>query len=173
MNLYLRLIWLLLRLPWMKKQTNPLQPTTLTMRVCLNDLDLNLHVNNGRILTLMDLGRIHLMAKTGLLKPIFKYRWMPVLGSAKVHFIRPLGPFKKFTMLTQVIFWDEKWIYMEQKIIVNDELCVVALFKTLFIHKQGKLPPDELIRHLPSTINKPPMPHHLKNWLDAERKPSD
>jgi acyl-CoA thioesterase FadM len=143
MNLYLRLIWLLIRLPFLKKQEDALAPSKLTMRVMLNDLDLNFHVNNGRYLTIMDLGRIHLIGVTGLYKYIRKNKWMPVLGSAKIHFLRSLGAFNKFTMTTQVIYWDEKWIYVEQKIFKKNELYVIALFKTLFVGKQGKVPADQ------------------------------
>lgn len=173
MNLYFRLIWLLLRLPWIKMQSDPLAPAKLNMRVHINDLDLNMHVNNGRYLTMMDLGRLHLMAKTGLLKPMFKHKWMPVLGSAKVHFIKPLNIFNKFTMTTQVIYWDEKWIYLEQKIYKKNVLCVTALFKALFTSKRGKIPATELMHYLPTHTKKPLMPDHLKAWIAAEKVRSD
>lgn len=170
MNLYLRLLWLLLRLPWMKKQADPLAPAKLTMRVMPNDLDPYFHVNNGRYLTLMDLGRVHLMSVTGLLKPLRKKKWAPLLGSAKIHFIRPLFLFNKFTMTTQTIYWDEKWFYLEQKIFRKEELCAVSLFKVLFIGKQGKVAPDALMDLLPHPVNKPMMPHYLKALLEAEKE---
>lgn len=169
MNLYFRLFWLLLRLPWMAKQTDTLAPSTLTMRVMPNDLDLNFHVNNGRYLTMMDLGRIHLMSVVGLLKAFLKNGWMPVIGSAKVHFIRSLNPFDKFTMTTQVIYWDEKWIYMEQKIFKKGELCVVALLRALFTSKKGKVTPDQLLNFLPNPPAQPPIPRAIKHWLEAEK----
>ena len=173
MNLYFRLIWLLLRLPFLKKQDDPLAPTKLKMRVCLNDLDLNFHVNNGRYLTMMDLGRFHLMGKTGLLKQSIKRKWMPVLGSTKVHFIRPLNPFNKFVMTTQLLYWDEKWMYLEQKIFKKNQLCVSALFKTLFIGKHGKVPSDDVMALLPNKIEKPVMPDYLKAWLECEKVKSE
>src|SRR5262245_25249797 len=137
MNLIFRLLWLLLRLPWMPKQADPLAPASLHMRVMPNDLDIYLHVNNGRYLTLMDLGRLHLMAVTGLLKPIQKQKWYPRLGSIKVHFIRSLRVFEKFTQTSQVIYWDEKWFFIEQKIFKGNELYVTALIKCLFVNKDG------------------------------------
>lgn len=173
MNLYFRLIWLLLRLPFFKKQDDPLVPTKLKMRVCLNDLDLNFHVNNGRYLTMMDLGRIHLMGVTGLLKQTIKRKWMPVLGSTKVHFIRPLNPFNQFLMTSQVLYWDEKWVYVEQKIFKKNQLCVSALFKILFLGKNGKIPSDDLMTLLPHKIEKPVMPDYLKAWLECEKVKSE
>lgn len=169
MNLYLRLLWLILRFPFMAKQNDILAPATLTMRVLPNDLDLNLHVNNGRYLTLMDLGRLHLMAITGLLLRSIRKKWQPMLGSAKVHFIRPLNLFDKFTMTTQVVYWDEKWVYMEQKIFKNNTLCVIAHFKTLFSGKNGKVPSEELLAVLPHPPSTPTIPDAIKYWLEAEK----
>ncbi len=153
----------------MKKQDDPLAPTKLNMRVMLNDLDLNMHVNNGRYLTFMDLGRIHLMSKAGLLKSTLKRKWIPVLGGAKVHFIRSLGAFNKFTMTTQVIYWDEKWIYLEQKIIRKNTLITTALLKVLFVHKKTKITPQQIMGLFPAPITRPLIPDHLKAWLDAEK----
>ncbi len=169
MNLYLRLIWLLIRLPFIKKQSDPFVPAQLKMRACINDLDLNMHVNNGRYLTLMDLGRIYYMAKTGVLKQIVKRGWMPMLGSTKVNFIRPLGAFNRFIMTCQLLYWDEKWVYVEQKIYKKNQLCVIALFKILFVGKQGKIPSEDLMALFRTTLERPPMPEHLAAWLEAEK----
>jgi acyl-CoA thioesterase FadM len=118
----------------------------------------------------MDLGRIHLIALTGILKPALKRRWLPVLASAKVHFIRSLNVFQKLTMTTQVIYWDEKWIYLEQKIFVKEVLCVTALFKTVFTSKSGKISPEKILALIPQLpLQRPTMPKHLEAWLEAEK----
>lgn len=169
MNLYLRLLWLFIRMRWLPKQADPLAASTFTMRVMPNDLDIYLHVNNGRYLTLMDLGRMHLMAVTGLLKPLQQRRWAPLLGSIKVHFIRSLRLFEKFKLTTQVIYWDEKWIYIEQKIFKGEELRVTALMKILFISKEGKVPPEHLMQLLSKPTARPPIPHSVLHWQEAEK----
>jgi hypothetical protein len=46
-----------------------LSTTRICLRVWPNDLDLNLHVNNGRYLALADLGRIHWFVRTGAWAP--------------------------------------------------------------------------------------------------------
>lgn len=169
MNLYLRLLWLFVRLPWLPKQADPLAPSTLTMRVMPNDLDIYLHVNNGRYLTLMDLGRMHLLAVTRLLKPLHKKRWAPLLGGLKIHFIRSLKIFEKFTQTTQVIYWDEKWIYIEQKIFKGEQLYVIALMKILFIGKEGKVPPQSVLDLVGNPSQKPPIPEKVALWIVAEK----
>jgi acyl-CoA thioesterase FadM len=169
MNLYFRLIWLLLTLPWLPKQVDPLAQTTLTMHVMPNDLDVYGHVNNGRYLSIMDLGRLHLMAVTGLLKIIQKNKWAPLLGSVKIHFLKPLKVFQRFTMTTQTLYWDEKWIYLEQKIYRDEKLCAVALMKILFIRKNGKISPDDFLHALPNVPAKPDIPLAVKYWIEAEQ----
>lgn len=170
MNLYFRLIWLLLRLPFMKKTDNPLSIATLYFRVWPFDLDMNLHVNNGRYLTMMDLGRIHLTALSGILLPSIKKGWMPVLGSAKIHYLKPLNLFNRFQMQTQVVYWDEKWIYLEQKFFHKDILCATALVKALFTSKTGKIPPDKIIHTFNQSVERPDIPENIRNWIACEKR---
>lgn len=169
MNLYFRLLILLLKLCWLPKQNDPLAPAMINMRVMPNDLDIYMHVNNGRYLSIMDLGRLHLMAVTGLLRPIQKQKWAPLLGSVKIHYLKPLTLFQEFTMSTQTVYWDEKWIYLEQKIQRNGELCAVALLKILFIGKGRKIAPQMILDLLPNPPKRPELPHTIKLWLEAEQ----
>ena len=67
MNLYLRLLFLLLGI-WRLPPRGLLEASRAVFRVLPNDCDMNLHMNNGRYLSFMDLGRVHLMAQSGLLK---------------------------------------------------------------------------------------------------------
>ena len=61
-----------------------------------DDLDVNVHMNNGRYLALMDLGRFDLMVRARLYRPKeHRQRW-PVLGSTMVRYRRSLQPFQRF-----------------------------------------------------------------------------
>jgi len=80
-NLYLRLLrlWLKVRRGSVEQQLNS---SRLPLRVWPNDLDLFGHMNNGRYLTLMDLGRLQIVMKSGLLRtgtPSLP-RWRYVFG---------------------------------------------------------------------------------------------
>jgi hypothetical protein len=66
LNLWFRLILLLLMTPWRPKLEGPLDVSRLRFTVLPNDLDASLHMNNGRYWTLMDLGRMDLLLRTGL-----------------------------------------------------------------------------------------------------------
>ncbi len=66
MNLYLRLFLLLFRLIGLKRK-GLFEESRVAFRVLPNDCDINFHMNNGRYLAFMDLGRVHLMAQLRLL----------------------------------------------------------------------------------------------------------
>ena len=86
MNLILRLIKVLVAALF-GQRLGVLDSSILTFRVWPNDLDINLHMNNGRYLTIMDLGRADLMIRCGLGKVILKRRWMPVLGAVTIQYV--------------------------------------------------------------------------------------
>ena len=111
MNLYLRLLLLLLRFPWVT-QAGVLTESRLTFHVLPTDCDINLHLTNGRYLTFMDLGRIHLMRQSRVLTYIVRNRWMPVLAGVEISYLREVPPFKKFELI----------IFVHQNIKYNEKI---------------------------------------------------
>ena len=114
MNLYLRMIKVMVS-AWFGRPLEPLDTSIVTMRVWPNDLDLNMHMNNGRFLTLMDLGRGDLITRGGFLRIALKRGWFPVVGAQIISFYRPLNAFQKFDLKTKIVGWDDDWIFLEQE----------------------------------------------------------
>ena len=147
-----------------RKRITPLEPATLPMRVWLNDVDLNRHLNNGRYLSLMDLGRMDLLGRMRLLRPIFRRRWLPVLGAANIRFRRSLEPFEKFNLRTRVVCWDEKWFYMEQVFEKRDgSVAATAHVRGLFRGPEGNVAPSAIVGLLGTRLESPPMPELLQS----------
>ena len=165
MNLYLRLLMLLFRLIGLPRK-GLLEESRVAFHVLPNDLDINFHMNNGRYLTFMDLGRVHLVTQIGLMRMIFRKRWMPVLGAAEIVFIRPLAPFQKFELVTRLVTWDEKYAYMEQRFESRGVLCAHAFVKGLFLDRNGRIEPPEVAAALGTTGVPPPMPEELRIWAE-------
>ena len=107
MNLYLRLLFLLFRLIGLARK-ELLEESRVSFRVLPTDCDINFHMNNGRYLSFMDLGRVHLVAQIGLLPVIARRRWRAALGAAEINFIRALAPLQKFELVTRLVTWDDK-----------------------------------------------------------------
>ncbi len=168
MNLYFRLIGLLLRLwLWPKARSNSsgtvsgnssgapslaqdfFGTSILPLRVWPNDIDPNLHMNNGRYLTIMDLGRITLMAETGILPRLLRREWLPVVACAMISFKRSLDPWQKYQLHTRVLGFDEKWFFIEQKFVRGDKTHAHAIMKGLFLTSKGqKVTPLEVLSAL-------------------------
>lgn len=147
MNLYLRLLFLLLK-PGIRKKPELLQPAILHLRVLPNDLDFNLHMNNGRYLSIMDLGRIELIKQRGLIKHMIKQRWTPIVGQAKITYYRSLDPFQRYELSTRLVCWDDKWAYFEQTFTSKNKTVAIAHIKGLLRSSLGTLNPNEIIKLL-------------------------
>jgi acyl-CoA thioesterase FadM len=165
LNLYLRLLKLLLRLPFVRRKAL-LDGGRLAFRVWPNDCDLNLHLNNGRYLTFMDLGRVHLLAQIGMLGELWRRRWTPVLSAAEISFIRPIAPLQKFDLVTRLLTWDEKYFYMEQRFVAGGRLCAVALVKGLFLHRRERVESRAVLAALQVDLPAPDMPQVVRHWND-------
>ncbi len=89
------------------------------LRVWPGDLDISLHVNNGRYLTLMDVGRFNLILRTGTLRILRANGWLPVMAGASIHFRRELRLWQPFWLESEVVSWDEDWFLFEHRILVK------------------------------------------------------
>jgi acyl-CoA thioesterase FadM len=165
LNLYLRLLILLVRLIGLPRR-GVFEESRVGFRVLPTDCDVNLHMNNGRYLAFMDLGRLHLVAQIGLLGIILRRRWGAALGAAEINFIRPLAPFQKFELITRLVTWDEKYAYMEQRFESRGVLCAHAYVKGLFLERKGRVAPPEVAAALGTTAAPPPMPEELRIWSE-------
>ncbi len=168
MNLWLRMIRVVLR-ALLGQRLAPLDTSRVYFRVWPHDLDINLHMNNGRYLTLMDLGRLDLMLRTGMGRVIFQEKWMPVVATAMVRFKRSLLPFQFFRLESRVICWDEKWFYLEQKLLRGDREVAHAIMKGCIRRSGGVVPPAEIFeRVLGEAVESPAMPDSIRHWQDSE-----
>src|SRR5262245_44592387 len=77
-----------------KSKVDLLTTTRVRLRVWPNDLDYNLHVNNGRYLALADIGRAHWFVRTGVLGVAREHKAFPVIGDAIAKFRHDLKVFK-------------------------------------------------------------------------------
>ena len=145
MNLYLRLLLVVLR-AWAGRSLDPLATARTPFRVWPHDLDVNMHMNNGRYATLMDLGRVDLMARAGLLGAIRRAGAFPVVTGQRITYRRPLMPFRSFDLSTRVLGWDERSIYLEQHFEREGQMCATGLVQSLFIGPNGRMTSEETMR---------------------------
>lgn len=151
MNLYFRLFKVLILAFYRNRITTQNLYNEVGTRIYPNDLDINLHVNNGRYLTLCDLGRIDMFVRSGLSKVMLKKKWIPVVGSVTMKFIKPLHVFDRITITSQVTHWDEKYFYSTHCIYRKKVLVSEGTSRSLIVcRKTGRVTPDQVI----DTVNK-------------------
>jgi acyl-CoA thioesterase FadM len=143
MNLWLRLIWYLVT-AWRRPALEATHAvSTLRFRVWPTDLDLSLHMNNGRYLTLMDLGRLDFMVRTGLWRPLLRHRWTPIASGIAIRFRRELIMFDAVELETRLMTWSDVTVVMEQVIRFasgprQGQVASRALFKGGLYDRQSK-----------------------------------
>jgi len=126
MNLWFRLLHLLLCSLFRPKLQAPFGVSRLPFRVLPNDLDSNLHMTNGRYWNIFDLGRLDLILRMGLGKVALREKWAPIVGAGTIQFRRELKPFQRFTLETRLAGWVGTRIIMEQRVLVGPEQKMVT-----------------------------------------------
>jgi YbgC/YbaW family acyl-CoA thioester hydrolase len=168
-NLLFRLLKTLLFWIVFPARRGILDESIVRFRVWPNDLDTNLHMNNGRYLTLMDLGRLDLLLRNGAIRHVMAQKWYPVLASCHIRFRRPLNLFQRFEIRTRIVTWDEKWIYLEQRMLRNGDMALHAYLKGVFVARGGGSVPVTRLLELMGVRQAPPeTPAGLAAWKEAE-----
>lgn len=163
MNLWFRLLNMLLRRPW-RQSADPFSTTVVPMRVWPLDLDLNVHVTNGRYFTMADVGRMDYVLKTGAYRTALRHKAVPIVGDVWGKFRRELRLFERFEIHTRMLGWDDKWSFMEHRFISKGRVVGVVIMRGVFRAAQGTLAPAEIVRDLGVPEQSPALPDWLLRW---------
>jgi acyl-CoA thioesterase FadM len=109
----------------------------MTLRVMPTDLDVLNHVNNGVYLSLMDLGRMDLLVRSGAWSRFTQLGYYPVVASETITFRKSLQPWQKYSLETRVVGYDVKAVFIEQRFVVNGEIFAKAHISSRFLKKTG------------------------------------
>jgi acyl-CoA thioesterase FadM len=164
MNKLLRLLWLLL-VSARRAPASPFGPCVTPFRVWFTDLDVLLHMNNGTYFSIMDLARVDLMIRAGMIGRIRKQGWYPVVVAETIQLRRSLNLLQRFDIETRVCGWDDKAIVLEQQFIRRGEVVAHALVRTRFLSKQGgSVTPAELMQMLGLDATSPALGDYAARW---------
>lgn len=135
--------------------------SVLKFKVLPNDLDINRHMNNGRYNSIMDLGRVDIMLRTGLIKTMYKKRWIGVVGRIYTEFRRPLKLFQNYELHSQIVYWDDKWTWIEHKFYSNGKIISSSLVQTLIRSRSGNISSQQLQEATGIVIESPQIPEKI------------
>ena len=144
MNLWFRLIWA--KFAWRFRSKTSLDGVgSRNFRVWPTDLDIFLHMNNGKFFTLMDTARYDHFKRSGTWQKLVKLGWYPVVVSETITFRKSLQPWQVFAIETKIIGWDDMGYYIEQRFVVGHEVYTKAIVRVRFLKKtRGILTPLEV-----------------------------
>ncbi len=132
------------------------------------DLDPWMELNNGRTLTLYDLGRLPLGRRTGLDKILRARRWGLTVAGSSVRYRRRVTVFTRMTMHTRCIGWDARFLYMEQSLWKGDECTSHVLIRSAVVSAGGMVPPVDLAVAMGASPDSPPLPDWVAAWIAAD-----
>lgn len=121
------------------------ETTVFTTRAWPNDLDFNVHVNNGRINTLVDLGRMHFFLRTGLLQYALRQGVRPMVGDITSKFRREIKAFDEVVIHTRLIGWVDKWAFMEHRMVRENRVIANVVMRGMFKGRSGAMSPEVLL----------------------------
>ena len=160
---WLRLIRIALSLIG-KPRVDLLATTRIRLRVWPNDLDANLHVNNGRYLALADIGRLHWFVRAGLMGVARQQKAFPVVGDVIAKFRRELTAFQLFEIHTRIIGWDHKWGFIEHRFIREGRVLGVVAIRGVFKGPDGPVDPNAFLSALSHSTPSPALPEWANSF---------
>lgn len=146
-----------------------LTETHISHHMCLPwDLDGFMEMNNGRILTLYDLGRFGAGSRLGLLDALRRRRWGLAVAGTSVRYRKRITVFQKIEMRTRCVGWDDRFVYIVQSMWVKGTCCSQALLRTAVVSKGKAVPPSEVMVELGWDMASPDKPAWVEAWIEAE-----
>lgn len=142
---YIRSAYHLFKAKRKSKFEHPFKESQIKMRVWPWDVDMFLELNNGRYLTLMDIGRFEVGIRVGLFEVLKKYDWGLMVGGVSSRYRRRLRPFQKFTLHTKMECYDERWFYFRQWFTSGETVHASFLVRTAVVSKKGLVPVKEVV----------------------------
>ncbi|MCH6231573.1 thioesterase family protein [Microbacterium sp. CFH 31415] len=136
------------------------------------DLDILMHMNNGRYLSLFDLGRWDLLVRTGLFDVMKQRGWYAVVSSETVTFRKSLELWKRFDVESRMIGHDDKAVYLEHRAVVDGEIYARVIVRARMMKRSGgTLAHDELFAAVGYPDGIPEIDPWVHDWAAASALP--
>ena len=132
------------------------------------DLDPWMELNNGRTLTLYDLGRVPLVMRTGLIGTLRSQGWGITVAGSTVRYRRRIRLFHRFTMISRTLGWDGRFFYIEQSIWMGGQCCNHMLLRAAITSDQGIVAPERVMAAVGQHVESPALPDWVLAWIEAE-----
>lgn len=168
-NMLFRLLLLRLRCR-LRPRLSIWDTATTPFRVVPTDLDVLRHMNNGTYLSIMDLGRMDLMIRSGMWEQFSARGWYPVVAGQSITYRRSLTLGQRFEIASRVVGFADRWIYLEQTFTLRGTIVAQAMVRARFLKRSGgsveQHELEEVTGPLPAQLE---VPAWVREWTQATR----
>ena len=142
-------------------------------RVWPTDIDLLMHMNNGRYLSYMDLGRVDLIERTGIQAKLSAHGIYAVVAAQTITYRRSINLFQRFSIESRLLGADERSVFIEQRFVVRGQLHARAIVRGRLIKKgEGPVPMSKISEITGFDWQSLEVPPEILAWSEAFRLPS-
>lgn len=137
-------------------------------RAGLLDCDMYGELNNGRILTLFELGRWAMAARMGLEKTLRAHRIGFAVAGVSVRYRKRIPYGARYRMQTRMIGYDARFLYIEQSMWIGDTPCHHMLLRAAMRDRNGTVLPRRFMDLAGIAHPSPSLPDWAHAWIDAD-----
>ena len=139
-----------------------------THRIWPVDLDPWRELNNGRTLTLFDLGRIPMSVRMGFDRLAKAKGWGITVAGNSTRYRKRVTLFQVLTQKCRVLGWDHRFIYLEQSFWRDGDCTAAMVLRSAFTSKSGLVDPAKVAIALGLSPQSPPLPDWVQAWIAAD-----
>ncbi|MGP6170316.1 acyl-CoA thioesterase [Microbacterium sp. A204] len=176
MNVIWRTLFVMWRARRRLRRDGLIAPTGLScIRVTTlpTDIDVLRHMNNGRYLSLFDLGRWDLLTRTGMAGAMKSHGWYGVVVAETITFRKSLELWQRFDIESRLIGHDDKAIYLEHRAVIDGEIYARAIIRSRMLKRSGgTLSHEELFAAIGRPDGLPEVDEWVRDWAAASALPS-
>lgn len=153
-------------------QIDPRALSTIRLTTLPSDIDILRHMNNGRYLSLFDLGRWDLLIRTGMFDAMKQRGWYAVVSSETITFRKSLELWQRFDVESRLIGHDDKAIFLEHRAVVDGEIYARVIVRARMLRRSGgTVSHDELFASFGRPEGIPDVEEWIHDWAGASSLP--
>lgn len=147
-------------------------------RVWPTDLDILNHMNNGKYLSILDLGRFDLMQRNGIWELLKKEGWYPVVVAQTISYRKSLEPWMRFWTESKVLGFDDQAVYLEQRFVRPNKQRRPEVYARAYVRARilrrggGVVPVADMIAKSGADLDTLVLPDEVLEWGKMTRLPS-
>lgn len=131
------------------------------------DMDPWFELNNGRTLTLFDIGRIALAERTGMLAVLRRKRWGITVAGNTTRYRKRVTVFQKVEIRSRLLGADGRFFYIEQSMWRGEDCTSAVLIRGALLAEGRLLPPRTFFAEI-GVAEPPPLPEWVRAWGEAD-----